>query len=41
MTIDELRADLDGLAVRLDTEVLERLDRIWPGPGEAPQSYAW
>jgi aryl-alcohol dehydrogenase-like predicted oxidoreductase len=41
MTIDELRADLDGLAVRLDAEVLERFDRIWPGPGEAPQSYAW
>ena len=21
--------------------VVERLDRIWPGPGEAPQAYAW
>lgn len=36
----ELRADLDGSAVQLDTEVLERLDRIWPGLGEAPQLYA-
>ena len=32
--------DLDGSAVQLDTEVLERLDRIWPGLGEAPQLYA-
>jgi len=40
-TIDELRSDLDALSVRLDDEVMERLDQIWPGPGEAPQSYAW
>ena len=40
-TIDELRLDLDALSVRLDDEVMERLDQIWPGPGEAPQSYAW
>ncbi len=41
MTTEELRLDLDGLAVQLDAEVVERLDRIWPGPGEAPQAYAW
>jgi aryl-alcohol dehydrogenase-like predicted oxidoreductase len=41
MTIEELRSDLDALSVRLDAEVVERLDRIWPGPGEAPQAYAW
>jgi aryl-alcohol dehydrogenase-like predicted oxidoreductase len=41
MTIEELRLDLRALAVQLDTEVVERLDRIWPGPGEAPQAYAW
>jgi hypothetical protein len=27
--------------VKLDAEVVERLDQIWPGPGEAPQAYAW
>jgi hypothetical protein len=27
--------------VQLDADVVERLDRIWPGPGEAPQAYAW
>ena len=41
MTIEELRSDLDALSVQLDDEVMERLDRIWPGPGEAPQAYAW
>jgi aryl-alcohol dehydrogenase-like predicted oxidoreductase len=41
MTIEELRLDLDALSVQLDAEVVQRLDRIWPGPGEAPQAYAW
>jgi aryl-alcohol dehydrogenase-like predicted oxidoreductase len=41
MTIEELRSDLDALSVHLDHEVMERLDRIWPGPGEAPQAYSW
>ncbi|MDQ1531307.1 MAG: hypothetical protein QOE37_1412 [Microbacteriaceae bacterium] len=40
-SIEELHSDLEGLSVRLDDEVIERLDRIWPGPGEAPQAYAW
>jgi aryl-alcohol dehydrogenase-like predicted oxidoreductase len=40
-TIEELQSDLGALSVQLDTEVAERLDRIWPGPGEAPQAYAW
>jgi hypothetical protein len=26
--------------VHLDTEIRARLDRVWPGPGEAPQSHA-
>lgn len=41
LTLEELHADLDALSVQLDTEVVQRLDRIWPGPGEAPQAYAW
>ncbi len=40
-TIEELRADLGALSVQMDAEVMERLDQIWPGPGEAPQAYAW
>ena len=41
MTIEELRLDLAALSVQLDNEVMQRLDQIWPGPGEAPQAYAW
>src|SRR3954453_23354747 len=41
MTIQELRSDRGALSVRLDDEAMARLDQIWPGPGEAPQSYAW
>jgi aryl-alcohol dehydrogenase-like predicted oxidoreductase len=39
-TLEELYADLGALTVQLD-DVVERLDQIWPGPGEAPQAYAW
>ena len=41
MTIEELQADLGALSVQLNDEAAERLDQIWPGPGEAPQAYAW
>ena len=41
MTIDELHADLGALSVQLDEDTLRQLDRIWPGPGEAPQAYSW
>jgi aryl-alcohol dehydrogenase-like predicted oxidoreductase len=40
-TSEELRWDLNALSLRLDAEVVDRLDQIWPGPGEAPQAYAW
>jgi aryl-alcohol dehydrogenase-like predicted oxidoreductase len=41
LTIEELTSDLSALSVQLDDHVVERLDQIWPGPGEAPQAYAW
>jgi aryl-alcohol dehydrogenase-like predicted oxidoreductase len=41
LTIEELQSDLGALSVHLDDEAVERLDQIWPGPGEAPQAYAW
>ena len=25
----------------LDAETLAALDKIWPGPGEAPKAYSW
>jgi aryl-alcohol dehydrogenase-like predicted oxidoreductase len=40
-TVEELREDLGAASVALDAGTLERLDRIWPGPGEAPQAYSW
>ena len=40
-TPEELISDLGALSVQLDADVLKRLDEIWPGPGEAPQAYAW
>ncbi len=41
-TLDQLTGNLHALEVRLDGGALERLDRIWPGPGgEAPEAYAW
>jgi aryl-alcohol dehydrogenase-like predicted oxidoreductase len=40
-TSEELRSSLGALSAQLDTDVAGRLDQIWPGPGEAPQAYAW
>jgi aryl-alcohol dehydrogenase-like predicted oxidoreductase len=40
-TSEELRSSLGALSLQLDDDVVERLDQIWPGPGEAPQAYAW
>jgi aryl-alcohol dehydrogenase-like predicted oxidoreductase len=40
-TTEELHSNLGALSVALTRETVERLDRIWPGPGEAPQAYAW
>ena len=40
-TPEELQSDLGAVSLQLDTDVLNRLHRIWPGPGEAPQAYAW
>jgi aryl-alcohol dehydrogenase-like predicted oxidoreductase len=41
-TMDQLTGSLRALEFTLDAQALERLDRIWPGPGgEAPEAYAW
>src|SRR3954449_2348342 len=40
-TTEELRSGRGALSVRLDADVVERLDQIWPGPGEAPRAYSW
>jgi aryl-alcohol dehydrogenase-like predicted oxidoreductase len=41
-TLEQFKGNLRAVDVDLPKEVLERIDRIWPGPGgEAPQAYAW
>jgi len=41
-TKEQLDVALRALDLTLSTDVLNRLDRIWPGPGgEAPEAYAW
>ncbi|MGC5615827.1 aldo/keto reductase [Georgenia sp. Z1491] len=37
----QLEAAVDAVAVSLDADALAAIDRIWPGPGVAPMSYAW
>jgi aryl-alcohol dehydrogenase-like predicted oxidoreductase len=41
-TLPQLDASLAALDVTLTPASLERLDQIWPGPGnQAPEAYAW
>ena len=41
-TIEQLAGSIKGLDLKISSEVLKKLDEIWPGPGgEAPEAYAW
>jgi aryl-alcohol dehydrogenase-like predicted oxidoreductase len=41
-TMEQLDGALHALSVRLDEEILGRLDELFPGPGgAAPEAYAW
>jgi aryl-alcohol dehydrogenase-like predicted oxidoreductase len=41
-TIDQLTNVLKVPEIKLSTETMASLDKIWPGPGgEAPKAYAW
>jgi aryl-alcohol dehydrogenase-like predicted oxidoreductase len=40
-TLEQLEGNLRALDLALSEETLRRLDEIWPGPGEAPEAYAW
>lgn len=40
-TVAQLESAVDALKVSLDEDTLAALERIWPGPGEAPESYGW
>ncbi|RCG17924.1 aldo/keto reductase [Sphaerisporangium album] len=40
-TVEHLTSALRALDMKLETAVLHELDRIFPGPGPAPESFAW
>jgi aryl-alcohol dehydrogenase-like predicted oxidoreductase len=41
-TMEQLDGSLRALEINLEPAVLERLDKIFPGPGgTAPEAYAW
>ena len=41
-TIEQLEANVNASEIKLSEEVLNKLNEIWPGPGnQAPEAYAW
>jgi aryl-alcohol dehydrogenase-like predicted oxidoreductase len=40
-TPEQFQAGLRALEIHLDDKTLERLDELAPGPGPAPEAYAW
>ncbi|OGO33704.1 MAG: oxidoreductase [Chloroflexi bacterium RBG_16_56_8] len=40
-TVEQLEHSVKSAQVKLEDQVLTRLDAIWPGPGEAPEAYGW
>lgn len=40
-TLGQLESALRALRVELDADTLAELDRIFPGPGPSPESFAW
>lgn len=40
-TMDQLDRAIEATTIELDAEILDRLDRVFPGPGAAPEAYAW
>lgn len=40
-TPSQLESSERAVSIELDGDTLAELDRLWPGPGDAPQAYAW
>ncbi len=40
-TMEQFDGNLHALDIKLSEEQLATLDEIWPGPGPAPEAYAW
>ena len=40
--IEQLEANVNASSIKLSEEVINKLNEIWPGPGnQAPEAYAW
>jgi hypothetical protein len=39
--MEQLEGAMKALKIRLTKDTLAQLDEIFPGPGPAPQAYAW
>jgi aryl-alcohol dehydrogenase-like predicted oxidoreductase len=40
-TLEQFTGALHALELKLDAEALAALDKIFPGPGQAPNTYSW
>jgi aryl-alcohol dehydrogenase-like predicted oxidoreductase len=40
-TLEQLDEAAKALKIKLDAKTLKKLDEIFPGPGQAPEGYAW
>ena len=41
-TLGQLEENVNALKIKLSEEILNKLNEIWPGPGnQAPEAYAW
>lgn len=40
-TVEQLEHSVQSAEVKLTDDVKQRLDAIWPCPGQAPEAYAW
>jgi len=40
-TMEQMKSSFRALEIKFDVDTLAALDKIWPGPGEAPKAYSW
>jgi len=40
-TMEQFTGSLRAVEIKLSADQLKKLDEIWPGPGPAPEAYAW
>ena len=40
--MEQFKVNLHSIDIKLDADMLKKLEEIWPGPGgQAPEAYAW